>query len=564
MAKRLTVLVVALLLTLLPLPAAPTARAAGETALTRFMFVSDEYIQMVVDLDGRELATVEVNQISDYVAIPSDQAHTLVLRARGLALPDKIVRRITNYRLAAGTSGIDIYRDDGVSVGLTDPSPTPVGKSVVNVIWGPTGSSEVRFGRESFRLEANAGPSVTRLLDPQTAPLELRAPGGKLLDSQFLRAQPGYRYDIVVAQPNENAEAARLVVARVSPQLQARPTPTHVFQETGHYLDGRLREYWEQTGGLPVFGYPLNDDHLERTPEGSFVSQTFERNRFEYHPEKEAPYDVLLGRLGAERLEQMGRNWLREWQPRPIGPGCEPLHAEITEFALCEPFRGYYHSHGLEYDGQPGFSHAESLALLGLPMTQAQMETNSSGDRVLTQWFERARLEYHPNNPRPFQVLQGRLGAELYGLEPLTFDDEDRGFQRWSAPGQADWNEAAGGFGGHYWWTCAEDLGAAKQELGNLWARWTGPRPPRGTYDIQVFVPSKNAGSRNVRYSIRVSLDEAVVQELDQSPWSNEWAPLQTLELGSDVGVTAHSNTGEGGGCARQLAADAIRLVPRR
>ncbi|HSH80618.1 MAG TPA: hypothetical protein VLA19_18975, partial [Herpetosiphonaceae bacterium] len=228
MAKHVALIVVAVLAMLLASPAALPTSAAGEAALARYMFVSDEYFQMVVELDGRELVTVEVNQLSDYVAIPSDRAHTLVLRARGLGLPDKVVRRITNYRPAVGTSGIEIYRDDGVSVGVADAGPTPAGKSVVNVIWGPTGSAEVRFGHERFRIEPNGGPGITRVVDPQTAPLELRAPDGRLIDRQFLRAQPDYRYDVVVAQPNENVEAARLVVKRVSPQLQARPTPTQV------------------------------------------------------------------------------------------------------------------------------------------------------------------------------------------------------------------------------------------------------------------------------------------------------------------------------------------------
>ena len=41
------------------------------------------------------------------------------------------------------------------------------------------------------------------------------------------------------------------------------------------------------------------------------------------------------------------------------------------------------------------------------------MEKTSSGDTVLTQWFERARFEYHPNNPESFKVLLGRLGADV-------------------------------------------------------------------------------------------------------------------------------------------------------
>jgi hypothetical protein len=44
------------------------------------------------------------------------------------------------------------------------------------------------------------------------------------------------------------------------------------------------------------------------------------------------------------------------------------------------------------------------------------METNSSGDRVLTQWFERARFEYHAGRPVGSQVVFGRLGDELKKL----------------------------------------------------------------------------------------------------------------------------------------------------
>jgi hypothetical protein len=33
----------------------------------------------------------------------------------------------------------------------------------------------------------------------------------------------------------------------------------------------------------------------------------------------------------------------------------------------------------------------------------------------LAQVFERARFEYHPENPAPYDVLLGRLGSALYG-----------------------------------------------------------------------------------------------------------------------------------------------------
>ncbi len=77
------------------------------------------------------------------------------------------------------------------------------------------------------------------------------------------------------------------------------------------------------------------------------------------------------------------------------------------------PFWSYWASHGLEFDGRAGTSFAESLALFGYPISEAALERNTSGDVVLTQWFERARFEYHPNKPAPYRVLLGRLGAEL-------------------------------------------------------------------------------------------------------------------------------------------------------
>src|SRR5690606_16031850 len=74
-------------------------------------------------------------------------------------------------------------------------------------------------------------------------------------------------------------------------------------------------------------------------------------------------------------------------------------------------FWDYWSSHGLEY-GDPGVSFRESLLLFGYPISAPQTETNPDGDTVMTQWFERARLEYHPDNEPPFDVLLGRLGAE--------------------------------------------------------------------------------------------------------------------------------------------------------
>lgn len=81
------------------------------------------------------------------------------------------------------------------------------------------------------------------------------------------------------------------------------------FTETGFCISGRIREYWEQNGGLSVFGLPIGPQQAETIEGKSLQVQRFERNRLELHPENGRPYDVLLGRLGVDRLTQLGRDW---------------------------------------------------------------------------------------------------------------------------------------------------------------------------------------------------------------------------------------------------------------
>ncbi|MDW8389528.1 MAG: META domain-containing protein [Oscillochloridaceae bacterium] len=58
----------------------------------------------------------------------------------------------------------------------------------------------------------------------------------------------------------------------------------------------------------------------------------------------------------------------------------------------------------------------ESLALFGLPISEPLTETIEGKDYTV-QWFERARFELHPANRPPFNVLAGRLGAEVLAYQ---------------------------------------------------------------------------------------------------------------------------------------------------
>ena len=83
------------------------------------------------------------------------------------------------------------------------------------------------------------------------------------------------------------------------------------FDATGHNLRNSFKTYWEQHGGLALYGYPISEEFNEVNPDDgqTYVVQYFERNRFEYHPEnKGTQYEVELGLLGNTLLKQKG--WL--------------------------------------------------------------------------------------------------------------------------------------------------------------------------------------------------------------------------------------------------------------
>ncbi len=76
--------------------------------------------------------------------------------------------------------------------------------------------------------------------------------------------------------------------------FQANPARTYVPQ-TGHSLAEPFRSYWNNNGGLQLFGYPISEP---MTQDGLMV-QWFERARFEYHPElKGTGQEIELTQLG--------------------------------------------------------------------------------------------------------------------------------------------------------------------------------------------------------------------------------------------------------------------------
>lgn len=207
--------------------------------------------------------------------------------------------------------------------------------------------------------------------------------------------------------------ALGVALCGVPRDLRAQPGE-RCFPETGYCISGRIRAFWEQHGGLAVFGLPITPQRAETIEGRTVQAQWFERTRLELHPEHAPPFDVLLGRLGADRLRQQGR----DWQAFPASvPRADCLFFAETGHNICGDILAAWRAGGLELDGRAGKSIGESLALFGLPLSEAYTETLSDGRRLTVQWFERARFEVHPANAPPYNVLLGLLGREVRGDE---------------------------------------------------------------------------------------------------------------------------------------------------
>jgi len=170
-------------------------------------------------------------------------------------------------------------------------------------------------------------------------------------------------------------------------------TGQRCFEETGYCIAGAIRTYWEQQGGLAVFGYPITEQR-EETIEGTTLPvQWFERDRLEDH----GAQGVMAGRLGADVLAQRGTPWQSYPRVESADAGC--TFFPETGHSVCEPFLSYWQQQG-------------GLQRFGYPITQAIEET--IGDWTGTvQYFERRRMEHHPQNDPPYDVLLGLLGKEM-------------------------------------------------------------------------------------------------------------------------------------------------------
>ncbi|CAN5612310.1 hypothetical protein BH23CHL2_BH23CHL2_20420 [soil metagenome] len=226
---------------------------------------------------------------------------------------------------------------------------------------------------------------------------------------------------IITWQQDTGGSGHDIIATSVTNVLPTRPEQRtgddsesyRYFDETMHPLTSEFLSFWDGSGGLPVFGYPLTSEYEELNPDlgEPLRVQYLERQRFEHHPDLAGtPYEVLIGRLGFTAAERAGLLDTEPFQPVDFvdaPDGC--LLFSETGHTLCGRFLDYWQSSGLEF-GDEDVTYRESLALFGLPLSE---EFTDPVTGYVSQYFERAIFEYHPENDgTEFEVLLRRLGVE--------------------------------------------------------------------------------------------------------------------------------------------------------
>lgn len=278
-------------------------------------------------------------------------------------------------------AGGKVYSDTNVTYQANAPSQLVVGANSGSVTLFATdvATAELNLPGLFGMNTADMGRVVLSALDPRGQPI---TPVQPTLNGDWLRVNvsPLYRYRLT---------AVPRAVERAPAQADIN---TVYFPQTEHNLSGEFLKYWKSRGGLSIFGYPLT----EAFTENGYTVQYFERNRFELHPENQPPYNVLLGRLGADTVSG------RVFAPvQAFASTRDRSFFPETRHSLGNAFLAYWNRYG-------------GLAQFGYPISEEQREVSpTDGKEYTVQYFERARFEYHPENKgTPGEVLLGLLGAD--------------------------------------------------------------------------------------------------------------------------------------------------------
>jgi hypothetical protein len=169
------------------------------------------------------------------------------------------------------------------------------------------------------------------------------------------------------------------------------------YPETGHTLDARFVTFFDAHGGVEILGYPITDVFVD--PENGFPVQYTENARLE---------QVRQGAEATIRLPVLGE-LLGGWEA-PLSPGQGSSSTSSgcrfypeSGHRICFAFLDFFERHG-------------GSELFGYPISEFKIENG----RVV-QYFQRFRLDWHPEAAAERQIQVAALGREHFdsmGYDP--------------------------------------------------------------------------------------------------------------------------------------------------
>ena len=196
------------------------------------------------------------------------------------------------------------------------------------------------------------------------------------------------------AVPVATAGAHPASVELISSALPASgaPTQSEFFSPTGKTVEGDFLGTYQKFG-LNRIGYPVSGE----LQENGLTVQYFERVRMERHPELAAQgYGIMFTRLGTDMTQGSHFATVAPFTSTPARS-----YFAATAHSLAQPFLSYWQNNG-------------GIQLFGYPISEVVTQ-----DGMQVQWFERARMEYHPELAATGQVVQlTLLGSISYQKDP--------------------------------------------------------------------------------------------------------------------------------------------------
>ncbi len=344
------------------------------------------------------------------------------------------------------------------------------------------------------------------------------------------------------------------------------------YPDTGHYLYGQFRDYWNGNGGLFRFGYPISKVFNQKSTNGqTYPTQYLQRAVLEEHPENKGTQFEVLGRLLG--VIQAGAKVQTDPNFQPVAkPTDGRLFFDKTNHTIggSDPgdaaIRAYWEAAG-------NGNLQQSILVFGYPISEPFDEQNApapagDGQTHRVQYFERYRLEYHPENKDPYRVLIGLLGqtqAKNDNLDPALLAPEPAGQPQPDCIGQGPCNaqplpksfatlHVGDGADGYGFNVDANGLDAASKDTmfaqvsgaGFNWirqqVRWSSYEPAKGQFGND-YVAQVNA-----LVNAAAAKGQKILLSIESSPaWAgaNEGLPNNPKDMGDLMSFMANQYKGK-------------------